>query len=248
MTAKKDDARRQGEGGPTDAAAHERPDGEAVLGALRRAERFEVLGRMTGGLAHDFNNVVAVVLGNLRFLENELKDNPQALQRLSWIRLGAERGADIIARLLRLSAAKEPSPEPLDISDVVDALASAIRSAAGPDIEVSLQPARGLCAVMADWSEVGLCVLNLVIAARDAMGFRGTMKLETTTVPSQSPEQPTGYCALTLIAEGPQSASPALDPVEHFARRQGGVVTVAADKQIVVTLQLPTAKSKVVTK
>jgi signal transduction histidine kinase/CheY-like chemotaxis protein len=167
---------------------------ERVQTTLQQMQRLEAVGQLTSGVAHDFNNLLTVVLGNLRFLERSLsKGDPKLVQRLSFMRTAAERGAKLTHQLLAFSRRQRLEPKLLDLNEAIESLGDLMRSTMGGSIEIETRLGKGLWPALVDPTQLELVVLNLAINARDAMKVGGTVFVETDNVrlgPPLRPEDP----------------------------------------------------------
>ncbi len=148
---------------------------------LRQAERMESVGRLAGGIAHEANNQMTVVLGAAEFLLRRLRDET-AREDVEHIRRAAHRTAAITQQLLAYSRRQLLQPQVLDVNDVVTALAPVLERALGETCRVVLRLAPGLGPVKADPGQLDQVLLNLAFNARDAMAGGGTLAVETDNV------------------------------------------------------------------
>jgi PAS domain S-box-containing protein len=148
---------------------------------LRQAERMESVGRLAGGIAHEANNQMTVVLGAAEFLLRRLRDET-AREDVEHIRRAAHRTAAITQQLLAYSRRQLLQPQVLDANGVVTALAPVIERALGETCRLTLRLAPGLGPVKADPGQLDQVLLNLALNARDAMPGGGTVAIETANV------------------------------------------------------------------
>lgn len=147
--------------------------------ALIQAQKLEAIGRLTGGVAHDFNNVLQIVGSNLQLLQNRLDAQPDA-QRLLRAALDAvDRGAKLSAQLLAFARRQPLNPMPLNVSHRVREMDELLRRALGEDIEIETVLAAGLWTTLVDANQLENVILNLSINARDAMPSGGRLTIET---------------------------------------------------------------------
>ena len=168
---------------------------ERVEHTLRQMQRLEAVGQLTSGVAHDFNNLLTVVLGNLRFIEKSpaLTSDTKMLQRLSHMRLAAERGAKLTAQLLAFSRRQKLEPKPIDLNDSLSNMRDLLQSTLGGSVQINTILHSDLWSALADATQIELAVLNLAINARDAMEVGGSVTLETgnaTVSYQERPEEP----------------------------------------------------------
>lgn len=147
---------------------------------LRHAQRIEAVGRLAGGIAHDYNNLLTSVTTNLAILRME--PEPQAEERrsiLDDVSAAAERGANLTRQLLAFSRRQVLSPQPLDVNRVVEGFRRLLDRLLGETCRLRLQLAPGLPPIVADPSQLEQVLMNLVINARDAMPGGGTITVTT---------------------------------------------------------------------
>jgi signal transduction histidine kinase len=167
-----------------------------VEGTLRQMQRLEAVGQLTSGVAHDFNNLLTVVLGNLQFIEKRGFGNSSdstLKQRLSHMRIAAERGAKLTSQLLAFSRRQHLDPKPVDLNDALGHMSDLLQSSLGGSVQIKTMFRPGLWRALVDSSQIELVVLNLAINARDASPVGSTITLETanaTVGPPDKPEEP----------------------------------------------------------
>ena len=155
----------------------ERTSAEAQV---RQLQKMEVIGQLTGGVAHDFNNMLAIVIGSLDQAKRRLRDDPvRALRRIETAEEGARRAAQLTARLLAFSRQQALAPEPLDANKLVAGMSELLRRTIGEELRVETVLAGGLWRTHADPVEVENAILNLCVNARDAMPGGGRLTIET---------------------------------------------------------------------
>ena len=163
---------------------------ERIESTLRQIQRLEAVGQLTTGVAHDFNNLLTVVLGNLRFVEKDLGNNLElkVKQRLSHMRLAAERGAKLTGQLLAFSRRQLLVPKPVDLSDTLANMHDLLQSTLGNSVHIKTSFKSDLWRALVDPNQIELAVLNLAINARDASQVGDTVTLETANATVGSPE------------------------------------------------------------
>jgi signal transduction histidine kinase len=181
-----------------------------VEGTLRQMQRLEAVGQLTSGVAHDFNNLLTVVLGNLQFIEKRGFGNSSdstLKQRLSHIRIAAERGAKLTSQLLAFSRRQHLDPKPVDLNDALGHMSDLLQSSLGGSVQIKTMFRPGLWRALVDASQIELVVLNLAINARDASPVGSTITLETanaTVGPPEKPEEPPAgeYVVVSITDKG----------------------------------------------
>jgi PAS domain S-box-containing protein len=146
---------------------------------LRQAQKMEAVGRLAGGVAHDFNNVLTAGFGYGDLLRAELAGNDSAQQDLGEIRKAAERAAGLTRQLLAFSRQQVLEPIVLKINDLVEDFEKMLQRVIGEDVELRLALATDVGNVRADPGQLQQVIMNLVVNARDAMPTGGTLILET---------------------------------------------------------------------
>ena len=175
--------------------------------ALRQSQRMEGIGQLTGGVAHDFNNVLTAVLGSLQLAARRVSDE-RALQLMDNALQAAERGAKLTSQLLAFSRRQRLEPQPVDLNAMIERLGGLFAGTLGGMVKVEHELAAGLPAARADPAQLELALLNLALNARDAMPRGGTLRLSTQLVqlssPRSSSEPEAGrYIALSVADSGP---------------------------------------------
>jgi PAS domain S-box-containing protein len=177
---------------------------------LRHADRMESVGRLAGGIAHEANNQMTVILGSAEFLGRSLKEEASRVD-LEHIRRAARRTAAITQQLLAFSRRQVLQPQVLDLNGVVLALEPILQRALGEISQVKLRLAEDLNAVRADPGQLDQVLLNLALNARDAMPDGGTLTIETVnatvdehhaTAKGVEPVAPGRYVALIVTDTG----------------------------------------------
>jgi PAS domain S-box-containing protein len=146
---------------------------------LRQAHRMESVGRLAGGVAHEANNQMSVILGAAEFILQR-SDVPEPVRAdLEFIQKAAERTAAVTAQLLAFSRRQVLKPEVLDLNRLIKGWEPVLRRIMGEDCGVVLNLAAGLGAVRADPGQLEQVLLNLALNARDAMPRGGRIAVET---------------------------------------------------------------------
>jgi two-component system cell cycle sensor histidine kinase/response regulator CckA len=149
---------------------------------LRQAQRMEAVGRLAGGVAHDFNNMLTIVLGHADLLLARGGPPSAWSAAMQDIRDAAERAARLTRQLLALGRKQVLSARLLDLNEVVRGLQNLLDRLLGADIELVLETAIGLGVVSADPTQLEQVIVNLAANARDAMRGGGTLAIETANV------------------------------------------------------------------
>ena len=149
---------------------------------VRLSQKMEAVGSLAGGVAHDFNNLMSVILSYVGFVTDSLPEVDQRRDDLAEIQKAAERAAALTRQLLALGRKQVLEPVPLNMNQVALSMESMLRRIIGEDItlEHSLDPELGLA--MADPGQIEQVVMNLVSNARDAMPDGGSLTIETQNI------------------------------------------------------------------
>ncbi|HET6411054.1 MAG TPA: response regulator [Anaeromyxobacter sp.] len=176
--------------------------------SLRQAQKMEAVGRLAGGVAHDFSNVLAVVLGYSELLMRDLSPGDVRLKESAeGIVEAANRAVGVTRQLLTLSRKKLLRPEVLSLNKVVKDLGKLLTRAIGERIEVTTSLEPGLFEVLADADQLAQVLLNLSVNARDAMPEGGALSISTAnavlSTPARDLDLPAGrYVTLAVRDEG----------------------------------------------
>jgi two-component system, cell cycle sensor histidine kinase and response regulator CckA len=178
---------------------------------LHHAQKMDAIGRLAGGVAHDFNNMLSVILGHTEMALARLKGAPPQtlIESLDTIRQAALRSAGLTQQLLAFSRQQVVSPRHLDLRALVHDFEKMLRRVIGDDIELCLVESPEACPVRADPVRLEQVILNLAINARDAMPRGGRLTIQTgrTQLSPERliayPEAPPGaYVELSVRDEG----------------------------------------------
>jgi nitrogen-specific signal transduction histidine kinase len=227
--------------------------------ALRQAQKMEAVGQLTGGLAHDFNNMLAGVVGHLELMKLKLQLGQLGdfEQRIDAAVAVTDRAASLTHRLLAFSRRQALDPKPVDANSLIASMASLIQGTVGPGIKVRTELQPSLWITLCDANQLESALLNLAINARDAMPGGGTLTIETgNTIIGEAhkrlyPElKPGEYVTVTVTDDGtgmtPDVVARAFDPfyttkplgqgtglglsmVYGFVKQSGGHITIRSE-------------------
>ncbi len=230
---------------------------------LREAQRMEAIGQLTGGLAHDLNNYLAVIMGNLDMLVERHDSDPDMERLIEGALAGARRGAELTRSLLAFSRRQPLDPKVLDIGGRVTDVARMLNRTIGGNIAIELRVAAGLWPVKIDGAQFDSGIVNLANNARDAMPNGGTLAINVSNSPAGALDAPAGDHVLIEVADtgigmdaatlakafepffstkGPGHGSGlGLSMVHGFVHQSGGVIHLASTvgKGTTVRLFLP---------
>ncbi|HMJ50620.1 MAG TPA: PAS domain S-box protein [Polyangiaceae bacterium] len=151
-------------------------------GQLRQAQKMEAVGRLAGGVAHDFNNVLSVILSYAEMLLAEMKPGESMRDDVEEIGKAGKRAADLTQQLLMFSRQQVLAPKVLDLNDVLTSMDKMLQRILGADVDLVSRPAQPLGRVLVDPSNIEQVIMNLVVNARDAMPTGGKLTMETDNV------------------------------------------------------------------
>jgi signal transduction histidine kinase/ActR/RegA family two-component response regulator len=146
---------------------------------LVQAQKMESVGRLAGGVAHDFNNMLAVILGYTEIAMDQVNTAQSLFAALREIRKAAERSADLTRQLLTFARKQTIAPRVLDLNETVDRMLKMLRRLIGEDIDLVWKPGRNLWLVRVDPSQIDQLLANLCVNARDAIADVGKITIET---------------------------------------------------------------------
>jgi signal transduction histidine kinase len=149
---------------------------------LRQTQKMEAVGRLTGGIAHDLNNILTVVTGTIEILAEGVADRPEFAAIAKMIDQAAARGADLTHRLIAFARKQPLQPCEVDVNSLVIETANLLRPSLGEQIEVHMALAGDAARAMIDPGQLSNAILNLAFNARDAMADGGQLTIETSNV------------------------------------------------------------------
>lgn len=238
-------------------------DRKIVEQQLHQAQRMEAIGQLTGGLAHDFNNYLAVIMGKLDMLAEHGQADPEAMKLVEGAISGAQRGAELTRSLLAFSRRQPLDPKVLDPGERIGDVVRLLRRTVGERIALELRVAPNLWPVKIDGAQLDSTMINLANNARDAMPSGGTVTIEVHNAPADMADAPAGDHVLVEVRDcgiGMDAATlaKAFDPffstkgagrgsglglsmVHGFVHQSGGAIRLASTvgKGTTVRLFLP---------
>jgi PAS domain S-box-containing protein len=242
---------------------------EQVQKHLAEAQKLDALGQLTGGVAHDFNNMLMIISGSLHILRKNAVDEPKVQRALSAIETATKRGAALTSQLLTFARRQSVNPQAIDVAERIDAVREVLDTGAGSSVRLTYDYGPGLWPVTVDISEFETALVNLVINARDAMSRGGTVTVAARNCAGGQPEghdQAGDFVAISVADAGvgiaPDVLAKIFDPffttkavgkgtglglsqVHGFAHQAGGSVKVESElgKGTKVTILLPRERS-----
>jgi two-component system, cell cycle sensor histidine kinase and response regulator CckA len=155
---------------------------------LRQAHKMEAVGRLAGGVAHDFNNVLTAILGYAELLLDQFDESDPRRADVVEIRRSAHRAANLTRQLLAFSRKQVMQPRILRLHDVVVGMESLLRRLVGEDVVIDITTAPALWPVCADPGQVEQVIMNLAANARDAMAAGGRLSIATGNRTVEAPD------------------------------------------------------------
>lgn len=150
--------------------------------SLRQSQKMEAVGQLAGGVAHDFNNILTVIIGYGDFLASKIPRDDPMFKDLEEIKKAAERASTLTHQLLAFSRKQILSPKVLNLNNVVGNMEKMLKRLIGEDIDMIFIPAKDLNKIWADQGQIEQVVMNIVVNARDAMPNGGKITVETANV------------------------------------------------------------------
>jgi signal transduction histidine kinase len=176
---------------------------------LRQAQKIEAIGRLAGGVAHDFNNILGVITGYGELAQRQLAPEHPARARVDQMMTAAGRAASLTRQLLVFSRREVTQPKLLDLNNIVADTQKMLGRLIGEDVELVIRAAAGLGTVKADPGQLEQIIMNLAVNARDAMPKGGSLTLETANAEldedyaaAHPPTTPGGYVMLAISDTG----------------------------------------------
>lgn len=153
---------------------------EQAEAKVRQMQKMDAIGQLTGGVAHDFNNMLAVIISALQLAQRRLARGETDISRFTDAAMdAARRAATLTSRLLAFARRTPLSPSVLDVNRVVGGMSELLRRTLGEQIEFETVLAGGVWRVAADVSELENAIINVCVNARDAMSGGGKLTIET---------------------------------------------------------------------
>jgi PAS domain S-box-containing protein len=163
---------------------------QMLAAQLQQAQKMESVGRLAGGVAHDFNNMLGVILGRAEMAMGQADPEHPLFAALQEIRKAAERSADLTRQLLTFARKQTIAPRVIDLNEAVVGMLKMLRRLIGEDIDLAWLPGANLGPVKVDPAQIDQILANLCVNARDAIGGVGKITIETGTAVFNA-----AYCA-----------------------------------------------------
>jgi signal transduction histidine kinase/DNA-binding response OmpR family regulator len=147
-----------------------------------QSQKMEAIGRLAGGVAHDLNNLLSVIIANAGFIAEDLPENDPRRREIDDVLIASRRAADLTRQLLAFSRKQVLQPRVLDLNETIESMYKLLKRVIGEDIRLVNHTSEKLGTVMADPGQMEQVLMNLAVNARDAMPRGGTLTLETGNV------------------------------------------------------------------
>ncbi len=154
----------------------------AAEAQIRQAQKMDAVGQLTGGVAHDFNNILTVITGTIGILSEAVADSPQLSAIAKMIDEAAERGASLTKHLLAFARKQPLQPREVDVNGLILETAKLLHPTLGEQIEIRPLLAADASTALVDPNQLTTAILNLSLNARDAMPAGGKLTLETNNI------------------------------------------------------------------
>ncbi len=157
-------------------------DKEKLQDQLVQAQKMESVGRLAGGVAHDFNNMLSIIIGNIEIIQEDIAQDSPLFSRVYEVKKAAQRSADLTRQLLAFARKQTISPKILNPNHTIDGMLKMLKRLIGEDIDLLWQPKRHLWSVKIDPSQIDQILANLCVNARDAIKDVGKVTIETNNI------------------------------------------------------------------
>jgi PAS domain S-box-containing protein len=243
---------------------------ERTREALFRSQKMEAVGQLTGGLAHDFNNVLAVILGNLELLRIHVKDDSYGCELIDTVTRAATHAQDLTSNLLAFARGRQLNPQDININVLVQRMVRLLARTMPSRITLTTELSDDARTARVDAAALEAAILNVVLNARDAMPRGGTVVLRTVRAeaPPAGHDIPPGPYAVVEVEDTGSGMPPdvvahvfepffttkheggtglGLSMVQGFAQQCGGAVTIRSEpgEGTTVRIYLPLAQAAV---
>jgi PAS domain S-box-containing protein len=172
-----------------------------------QSQKLEAIGQLTGGVAHDFNNILAAILGSLSLAQRRLAEGQDITRFFDNAIQAAQRGATLTQRMLAFARKQELKLEAVDVVDCVRDMAELLGRTIGPGVQIKTEFPLAMPPVLADRAQLELAVMNLVVNARDAMPAGGDIVFGARQVPMNEAGQRFVCVTVTDQGEGMDAAT-----------------------------------------
>jgi PAS domain S-box-containing protein len=154
---------------------------------LRQSQKMEAIGLLAGGVAHDFNNMLTVIIGYSDLILEDDTPTARIVERVDQVKKAAQNAAELTRQLLAFGRRQIVQPRVLDINKIVESSSKMLRRSIGEDIELVTNLASGLASVKTDAGQIEQILMNLVVNSKHAMPLGGRITIETRNVAVDEP-------------------------------------------------------------
>ena len=186
-----------------------RQEREKIQEQLAQLQKMEAMGQMTGGVVHDFNNLLTIIQGNAEMGLMKVPESDPIREELEKIQKAAERSSELTRQLLFFTRKEEDQTRALDLNKAIEESLQLLKRVLGEDIRVYTRLEKGLSAIRADPGNIHQVVMNLAVNARDAMPFGGILSFTTQCVAFNADQLgyhphacPGNYVCITVVDSG----------------------------------------------
>jgi PAS domain S-box-containing protein len=162
---------------------------------LAEAQKLDALGQLTGGVAHDFNNILMIISGSLHFLKKSSGTDAKMQRAITAIETATKRGASLTSQLLTFARRASVNPQAISLTARIEAIREVLETAGGSSVRLSFDIGKEIWPITVDISELETALVNLVINARDAMPSGGNITIAAHNVAADQPDE----CDLVAI-------------------------------------------------
>jgi PAS domain S-box-containing protein len=235
---------------------------ERVQRQLAEAQKMDALGQLTGGVAHDFNNMLMVVGGSIQTLKKAIGTDPKLQRAVQAIEASTQRAANLTRQLLTFARRQQVNPQRIHVASAVAAVQDVLATGLGSRVSLTIDVAPDAWAVKVDRTEFETALVNLLVNARDAMPDGGTAVIAVRNTRLTDEDASGDFVAITVSDTGvgipPDVVAKVFDPffttkpvgkgtglglsqVQGFASQAGGKVTLASElgRGTQITIYLP---------
>ncbi len=161
---------------------HAEEEKQKLQSQLLQSQKMESIGRLAGGVAHDFNNMLCVILGYTELITARLPVDDPLLRDLRAIEKAACHSRDVTAQLLAFSRKQLIAPRPVNLNDIISGAKETLAPLIGEDIELQFYPGPGLWNIIFDPAQIEQILMNLAVNARDALPSGGKLIIKTANI------------------------------------------------------------------
>ena len=240
---------------------------EQMQRQLAESQKLDALGQLTGGVAHDFNNMLMIISGSLHTLKKGIGDDPKMQRAVSAIETASRRGAALTSQLLTFARRQSVNPQAINLAEKIEAVREVLDTGVGSSIMLAFEIDRNIWPVTVDVSEFETALVNLVINARDAMPNGGTITIGARNCTLIDETNAGDYVTVSIkdtgVGMAPDVLSKIFDPffttkpvgkgtglglsqVHGFAHQAGGTVKVESElgQGSTISILLPRDRSR----